>query len=72
LRSCTWNTSSPLMDAASRDKLCLPLPPTPISRAFPVLKLKVIENHANKLLFFRREKFVNVPRSKEEKGRVLF
>jgi hypothetical protein len=62
------------MDAASRDKLCLPLPPTPISRAFPVLMFRVIESHANKLhlLFLRREKFVNFPRSKEKKGRVLF
>lgn len=35
LRSCIWNTSRELTEAASRVRLCLPLPPTPTSSAFP-------------------------------------
>lgn len=35
LRSVIWNTSMELMNAASLVRLCLPLPPTPTSSAFP-------------------------------------
>ena len=35
LRSCIWKTSSPLTEAASLVRLCLPLPPTPTRRALP-------------------------------------